>query len=122
MRCKSPVEDVEKITCNGFSVFRDLTLVDATLQRDHEFVAVLFNDKSDELLASLVTKPWNDVTERIFHLSHVKICLHDQIWIQRVRARCLGVIEKVFDFCERRLPKASTAVFSLEVVVLVSLL
>lgn len=44
------MKNVEKITCNGFSVFRNLTLVNAALQRGHKFIAVLLNDKSDELL------------------------------------------------------------------------
>lgn len=44
------MKDIEKITCDSFSVFCDLMLVNIALQRSHEFITVLLNDKSDELL------------------------------------------------------------------------
>ena len=51
-RQKPPVEDIEKFTCNSFSVFRNLMLVNIALERSHKFVTVLFNDKSNELLGT----------------------------------------------------------------------
>lgn len=77
VRYRSPAKDVEKIACNGFSVFRNLMLVDISLQRGHKFVAVLFNDKSDELLGHhQLLDPRGNATVMIY-LSHVNICLHD---------------------------------------------
>lgn len=86
------MQDIQQIARDRLPVVRDPLLVVAAPNGGHELVAILLDDEPDELLGDV----------------HVR--LHDEERVERVRAGCVRVVEKVLDLRERRLPEARAAV------------
>lgn len=45
-----PVQDVQQVTRHRFSILSNAALVNTSLQRGHQFIAILFDHKAHELL------------------------------------------------------------------------
>ena len=52
----SPMQNVQQGTGNRFSIFCNTLLIDDTMQGCNEFITILFDDKSNQLLASVIMR------------------------------------------------------------------